>query len=172
LLDAADVANACDLKKLKQLERLMQDKDCTVRRWAAIGLLALKTNAAPAMPVLERGLTDDSPDVQMPCAEALADLGKTNEALPVLISLLTHESAIIRCQTLLALARLGPLAQPALSHLDAALVGGSDRNIWSADNVPDLVNVARAAIADSNPPADGPLPSVVPMKARRMRVLP
>jgi len=172
LLDAADVANACDLKKLKQLERLMQDKDCAVRRWAAIGLLALKTNAIPALATLERGLTDDSPDVQMTCAEALAGINHPNEALPVLIALLSHESGIIRCQTLLTLARIGPDARAALPHLERALEGGSDRTVWSADNVPDLLEVARAAIADSDPPADGPLPSVVPMKARRLRVLP
>lgn len=172
MLDAADLANARDPKNLKKLQRLMRDDDCAIRRWAAIGLLALTTNAAPAMPTLERGLADESPDVRMTCAEALANLGRTNTALPVLIALLSHESGIIRCQALLALARVGPAACAALPYLDAFLVGGSDRNVLSADNVSDLVKVARAAIAAPDPPSTGPLPDDVPLKARRLRSLP
>jgi len=172
MLDAADLANACDAKNLHPLQQLMQDDDGAVRRWAAIGLLALKTNATPARSGLELGLADDSPDVRMTCAETLANLGQTNVALPVLIALLTHDSGIIRGQTLLALARIGPAARAALPHLEEALKGGFERNLGSWGNVPDMVKVARAAIADPDPPRDGPLPAVVPMKARRLRSLP
>jgi uncharacterized sulfatase len=172
MLEAADLANACDPENIEELQRLMSADDCAIRRWGAIGLLSLGSNALPALATLESGLADDSPDVRMTCAEALADLGRTNEALPVLIALVTHNSGIIRCQALLALARIGPAARAALPHIEDALVGGSDRNVWSADNVPDLVQVARAAIADPDPPVTGPLPRDVPMKARRMRCLP
>jgi HEAT repeat protein len=172
LLDAADMANACNPKNIKQLQRLMRDRDCAVRRWAAIGLMALKTNAIPAVATLARGLTDDSPDVQMTCAEALAGLGHTNSALPVLVALLTHESSLIRAQALLALARIGPAASEALPHLDQALDGGGDRNVWAEDNVPNLVKVARSAIADPDPDTSGALPKEVPLKARRQHFLP
>jgi len=172
MLDAADAANARDPKKLKQLQWLMRDDDGAVRRWAAIGLLALNTNATPAVPFLERGLADDSPDVRMTCAEALANLGQTNTALPALIALLTHDSGIIRAETLLALARIGPAADAALPYLETALIGGSDRKIASSDNLSDLVKVARAAIADPCPTGPASLPGKIPMKARRLRSLP
>ncbi len=169
LLDAADLANARDPKNLPALEQLMRDPDNAIRRWAAIGFLALGQPAAPAIATLERGLTDDSPDVRVACAEAMMGLGRVQTAAPILIALLSHESGIIRAETLLALARIGPAAKDTLPHLGKALIGGTHRNVWSNDNLPDLVAIARAAIADPEPPRDGPLPALVPLKARRFQ---
>jgi uncharacterized sulfatase len=172
LLAAADLANARRTTNLPSLIALLKHSDSALRRWGAIGLLALGTNASPAIETIEDALADPSPDVQITCAEAMAKVGRFDAALPAFTRLLKHESGIIRNETLLTLARIGPGAAAILPHLDQALVGGADRDIWSADNVPDTLALARAAIADPSPPNSGPLPGMAPLKARRLRYFP
>ena len=71
--------------------------------------------------------------------------------MPVLIELLSHESRIIRNETLLALCRLGPAAKPALPHLDKARAPSKHEGIWSYDNIPDMIEVVRACVDESAP---------------------
>jgi len=137
---------AANVTKLSQLLDLLKAKDCAVRRWGAIGLLALSDNAAPAMEALLAALKDSSPDVRMTAAEALCGLGRADDAMPVLIELLSHESRIIRNETLLAICRIGPAAKPALPHLDKALPSCQHTGIWSHDNIAELIALARACI--------------------------
>jgi len=146
LLDAANLANRRDPAAILRLTALMKDDDAAVRRWGAIGLLGLRDEAALAADALLSALKDASPDVRMTAAEALCGLGRTEAAMPVLIELLTHESRIVRNETLLTLCRLGEPARAALPHLDKALGPGKHSDIWSYDNIPAAVGLARSCL--------------------------
>jgi hypothetical protein len=146
LLDAANLANRCDAAAIPQLCELLKADDGAVRRWGALGLLALREEAAPATEALLAALRDPSPDVRLTAAEALCGSGRADAALPVLIELLPHESRIIRHETLLALCRIGPAAKPALPHLDNALPPCQPTGIWSYDNIPDAIALVRSCL--------------------------
>lgn len=163
LLGAANLANRGDASAIPQLCELLKADDGAVRRWGAIGLLALGDRAVPAMENLLAALKDPSPDVRMTAAEALCGLGRAEAAMPALISLLSHESRIIRNETLLALCRIGPAAQPALTHVDTALGPSKHQGIWSSDNIPEMIALARSC-AGSDPSAQ--------LKLTRQRYLP
>jgi HEAT repeat protein len=53
-------------------------------------------------------------------AEALATVGRLNDALPVLIAALQHDSALIRLRALNVLDQLGQDARPALPAIQQA----------------------------------------------------
>lgn len=146
LLAAANLANRCDPAALPQLRELLVADDCALRRWGAIGLLALGGEAATAGENLLAALKDSSPDVRMTAAEALCGLGRADVAMPVLIDLLAFDSRIVRNETLLALSRIGPAARPALPYLDQASAPCRHTGIWSSDNIPVAIEVARSCI--------------------------
>jgi arylsulfatase A-like enzyme len=146
LLDAANQANRCDPAAIPQLLALLKADDCAVRRWGALGLLALRDKAAPSTENLLAALNDPSPDVRLTAAEALCGLGRGDAAMPVLIELLSFDSRIIRNETLLALSRIGPAAKPALPHLDQALTSCRHAGIWSNDNIPAAIEVVRSCV--------------------------
>ena len=150
LLDAANIANRSDPASLPQLRELLKANDGAVRRWGAIGLLALGEKAKPATDALQSALKDSAPDVRMTAAEALCGLGHVDEALPVLIALLSDHDGIIRNETLLALCRIGPPAKAALPHLaKAGAPGAQHLKIWSEDNVARGIPLARACLSDA-----------------------
>ncbi|MCX6866257.1 MAG: sulfatase-like hydrolase/transferase [Verrucomicrobia bacterium] len=148
LLDAANLANQRDPSAIPRLCELLQADDSAVRRWSAIGLLALGAKAAPSTATLLSALKDSAPDVSMTAAEALCGLGRADEAVPVLIALLSHKDYIIRHETILALCRIGPVAQAALPHLDEARTPGAEHSegLWSFDNVVRDIPLARACL--------------------------
>ena len=82
-------------------------------------------------------------DVAQPAASAFGH----DQALPVLIDLLSHPSRIIRKETLLVLCRIGPSAKPALAHLDDALAPSAHADVWSYDNIPEMIALVRACAA-------------------------
>ncbi len=149
LLDAANLANRCDPEAIPQLCGVLKAGDCAVRRWGAVGLLALREKAASAAADLLGALRDPSPDVRLTAAEALCGLGRADAALPVLIELLSFDSRIIRNETLLALARIGPAAKLALPHLDKARAASRHQDIWSYDNVPAMIEVVRSCVDEN-----------------------
>jgi HEAT repeat protein len=164
LLAAATLAGRRDPAGLPQLRELLRHPDGAVRRWGALGLLALGERATPARENLLDALTDPAPDVRMTAAEALFALGESEKALRVLVGLLTHPSRILRNETLLALCRIGPAARGALPHLAAAAKPSALHNgLWSSDNIPKSVQLARACL-------DGE--SKDPLRLTRQRYLP
>ena len=175
LLAAANVANRRDPAALPQLLELLKDKDSAVRRWGVIGLLALREKAAPATTALLAALKDPAPDVRMTAAEALFGLGRGDAALPVLIELLTFDSRIVRNETLLALCRIGEPAKGALLHLEKALEPSRHSNLWSYDNIPAAIKLARACLGepgaqDSARPSDAA--ATATLKETRQKYLP
>lgn len=167
LLEAANTANRCDPAAIPRLVELLGDDDSAVRRWGAIGLLALREKAAPARDALVAALKDPAPDVQMTAAEALCCQGRTGEATAVLIELLGHRSRIIRNETLLALCRIGPAASAALPHLDKALPPCDHSGLWSYDNIADAIRLARACLGGVEPAAAERTRAEKPAKAKR-----
>jgi len=153
LLEAANLANRADAAALPQLVALLKDEDAAVRRWGAIGLLALGEKAGTAEDALLAALADDAPDVRMTAAEALCGLGAVEPALPVLIELLGHESRIIQNETLLAFCRIGEPAKAALPHLEnlSPQQSGKQSTPWSYDNVPDAAALARSCLGGAPP---------------------
>jgi uncharacterized sulfatase len=150
LLRAADLANRATPAALPQLLALLQADDAAVRRWGALGLLTLGAAAVPARDALVSALRDPAPDVRLTAAEALCSLGATEPALATLRELLVHPSRIVRNETLLALCRIGPTARRLLPSLALATAPGPLHNgIWSYDNIPDAVRLARACLDES-----------------------
>jgi uncharacterized sulfatase len=121
LLAAAWLANTRDPAKLAQLLALTEHPDSAVRWWGVTGLVALKERAAPSLGRLQAlAAEDESPDVRVAAAEALAHCGHDTEALNVLKAALRDESSFIRLAALNALDRMGTRARPVLPAIRTA----------------------------------------------------
>ena len=120
LLAAADVANRMDAERLPELVRLLRQDEPAVRYWGATGLVALGKRAAPAAGALEEATRDPAPNVRIAAAEALANVGRLDDAMPVLIAGLEHETPFIRLRAINVLDRLGEKARPALAAIKQA----------------------------------------------------
>lgn len=114
LLRAADLANQMEPRNVPQLAGLLMAKDSAVRWWGALGLVALKEQAAPAEAALRKAIGDESPEVRIASAEALANLGHDTDALAVLRGALKDESVFVRVSALQVAVRLGARARPLL----------------------------------------------------------
>jgi HEAT repeat protein len=120
LLVAATVANRMVPADMPALLELLHADDPGVRFWGATGLVALGAKARPATEQLLAATQDKSPEVRVLAAEALAHVGRLNDALPVLIAALQHDSAVIRLRALNVLDQLGQDARPALQAIQQA----------------------------------------------------
>ena len=120
LLEAADLANRMDAGCLEELVKLLGDDEPALRYWGATGLVALGKDAAPAVDALVRAIEDPAPNVRIAAAEALLNLGRTDDALPVLIAGLEHPTAFVRLRAINVLDRLGEQARPALPTIERA----------------------------------------------------
>jgi uncharacterized sulfatase len=120
LLAAAEVANRRDAASVPALVELLKADEPAVRFWAATGLAALGEKARLATDDLLKATQDESPHVRVLAAEALANTGRLDDALPVLTAALQDDSAVIRLRALNILDQLGPAARPALSAIRQA----------------------------------------------------
>jgi hypothetical protein len=99
---------------------LFEDADAAVRYWAAVGLGALGTDAAPAAPALARALDDPAPAVRIEAAAALCAMGRTREALPVIGRELGRSDLAARLRAARAAQLLGERARPLLPAMKDA----------------------------------------------------
>ncbi len=120
ILEAAELVGR-GVKKLPELEALLEDKDSAVRYWAAAGLTALGAEARPAAGALRKALEDSSPCVRIAAAEALARIGREREALPVLSQCVLDQDSRVQLQAAIALVALGGKARPLKAVLQKAL---------------------------------------------------
>lgn len=111
LLPAADLANQMNSKNVPQLIEMLRAPDSAVRWWGAIGLRALKEDAASAKDDLRIALQDSSPDVRIAAAESLLNLGECDEAMSMLEQVLKAESVFTRLDALTTVQRLGKRAK-------------------------------------------------------------
>ena len=91
-----------------ELVQLLADSDSAVRYWAAVGLLAMGSQAKPSEAVLLKASADSSPCVRIAAAEALCAIGQETKALPVLIAALHHDDGWVRFQAAVVLGKIGP----------------------------------------------------------------
>jgi hypothetical protein len=110
-----------------ELVKLVSDNDSTVRYWGVQGFAAYakrsgekgggQTAAVNALlPILE----DKSPAPRIAAAGALGVLGKSEQALPVLVAAMSDPQESVRIQAVAALEKLGTAALPAVETLRTA----------------------------------------------------
>ena len=96
ILDLADKASDRNLAHLPAFLSALDDPHPVVRYWAATGCLILRERAGPAKTKLQARLADDSADVRVVAAEAIAHLGEKAAALKVIGDIIkagnAHES--------------------------------------------------------------------------------
>jgi HEAT repeat protein len=79
-----------------------------------VGCLALAEKGKPAREMLRKCLNDPSPDVRIVCAQALGNLGESEESLRVLREALGHEAEFVRLRAANALDYMNEMARPLL----------------------------------------------------------
>lgn len=84
IVDLADQATSRDPKYLDALVAGANDSYAVMRYWAATGFLILKEAASPAKTELTRLLKDESLDVRVVAAEAIAHRGEVDKSLETL----------------------------------------------------------------------------------------
>jgi hypothetical protein len=82
---------------LPELKSCSEDSDKLVRFWGVVGLVAVTQTAGPEtvediIPTLKGALKDDSIDVRLIAAEGFFNLGRYEDALPVLIEEMDNPS--------------------------------------------------------------------------------
>jgi arylsulfatase A-like enzyme len=118
VFDLASLASERNPANLPELITALEDPCEPLRWWAAQGCAMLREKAAPAEAALRKRFEDASGAVQVAAAEALARIGQTDSALPVLERWLSNaDSPWIGLQAANVLDRLGESARPALPVL-------------------------------------------------------
>ncbi len=100
IVEAANLGSSATASDFESLVAYMKNSDSAIRYWGATGLLILKEDARPAIPVLKEALNDDSPNVATVAAEALYYLGETTPALQALGRIITESGEMGRCHAL------------------------------------------------------------------------
>ncbi len=139
LLSAAKLANQMDESQIPALVTLLDEKDSAVRWWGAVGLVSLGDKAASAKAHLTDALGDNSPDVRVVVAEALANVGETNKAIPVLKGALADPSVFVRLAALKVAGRMGERARPLVPAIQRAKMESSQHK-HAADYVGRMVD--------------------------------
>ncbi len=105
------------------LPELLMDESPIVRYWAATGAVILGKKAVKdpqVKPLLEKRLKDESADVQIAAAEALANLGETQLAVKHLAGLLADDNQWVALCAANVLEVIGESARAALPALEKA----------------------------------------------------
>jgi uncharacterized sulfatase len=112
ILAAADLANRIDPGALPRLIALLDDEDPAICYWGAVGINALGGAARPAAAEIEAKIGGQPPAARLQLAEALANLGKLDRALPILGAGLAGEDEWVRLQAANIIDRLDDRADP------------------------------------------------------------
>jgi len=118
ILDLMFMVGIC---KAQDVMGALDDKNASVRYWAAVNLAAMTTGAGPAKAKLLEALQDENQSVRVPAAEALCNIGLEKKAMPVLIKIATipgrdYDSAL----AVTALYALGDKVKPYMSDIKKA----------------------------------------------------
>ena len=121
LLTAAEMATVADAANLPKLQEMLKADHPAVRYWGAVGCIILDKKAAPAKESLvDLANGDDSPNVRIAAAEAIAGLGDTKLCLDVCTDLLSHNNEWIALHAANVLQHLGDEAKPVLDEIQKA----------------------------------------------------
>ncbi|MFO1490893.1 MAG: sulfatase-like hydrolase/transferase [Kiritimatiellia bacterium] len=128
VVDLANAAPDRDPAALPRFIEALSDPSEPVRWWAAQACTMLGARALPAAAALRSRLDDPSGAVQVAVAEALAAIGSTAEALPVLERWMARaDNPAFAVQSANVLDRLGESARPLLPKLKTVLAGAARR---------------------------------------------
>ena len=151
------IASLASDRKADNLPKLIESLDdpCEpIRWWAAQGCTMLGQQASPAAAALERRLEDPSGSVQVAAAEALARIGKTGVALPVLIRCVQRgEVPTVALQAANVLDRLGPIARPALPAMQQALAAVAEKSSGGMGQYPRRILERAIDVLEGRTPA-------------------
>ena len=86
---------------------MLTDADSAVRYWAVVALTVLGPEAQPAAEPLMRLLDDPAPNVRLAAAEAMCNLDREAEALPVIAEGLQHEDGWVRLHAAIVTVAVG-----------------------------------------------------------------
>ncbi|MGV3504502.1 MAG: sulfatase-like hydrolase/transferase [Adhaeribacter sp.] len=114
VLETADMASSRDPKMLATLSKRLSDPAPVVRYWAATGCIVLGAKAAPARAALRKLLADPEPAVRLAAAEALSQVDRKEQVLPILTKALQSDNLLVRVQALNVLEYMGQEAAGAL----------------------------------------------------------
>ena len=113
-------------KALSGLLSGLSDEDSIVRYWALIGLGNISAEAKPHADAIRQHLRSDSAAERTAAARALARMGNSNEALPVLTQILADGRQWERLAAVIVLDEMEDDARPALSAMQSALKPRTD----------------------------------------------
>jgi arylsulfatase A-like enzyme len=129
VVDLANVASERKAENLPKLSAALDDSNEAIRWWGALGCAMLRNQAAPAEAALRKRLEDSSGAVQAAAAEALAQLGHTDLALPVLKRWITNTSGtfytVHAANVLIRLGEAGRPLLPIMKQMYAATQGAA-----------------------------------------------
>jgi HEAT repeat protein len=118
----AALASERDPENLGEFITDLEDPNEVIRFWAAQGILLVGAAGEPAVAALNRRLSsDESPQVRIVAAEALARLGHTGPSVKYLAETLdTHANIRVQLQAINALTHVGVAALPYMAIVDRA----------------------------------------------------
>ncbi|MFB3787258.1 MAG: sulfatase-like hydrolase/transferase [bacterium] len=132
ILETAEGASLGNVQFLPELIKRLNDKDPSVRYWAATGCAVLGPRAEPAATTLKERLDDESGDVRIVAAEALCGLGEYEQAVPALVRQFNHPNAMTALHAANVLEALGPEAVRALPAMESRLQASQDEYLQRA----------------------------------------
>ena len=116
-----------------ELVKLVSDSDSPVRYWGVQGFAAYAQRSGEkgggqtaAVNTLIPLLEDKAAAPRIAAAQALGALGKSDQALPVLVAAMNDPQESVRIQAVAALEKLGPAARPAVETLRTATSDSSE----------------------------------------------
>jgi uncharacterized sulfatase len=119
---------------IPKLLQALQDKDASIRYWAATGIGNVGAPAKSTHRHVAECLDDPSPSVRIAAARAVAKLGAPAEALPVLEAELQSNHQWGRLAAAIVLDEMDNEARPALPSLKQALLNQPNKYIVRVAN--------------------------------------
>lgn len=164
VFELANLASERNPANLPKLIASLDDPSEPMRWWAAQGCTMLREKAAPAEAALRKRLEDASGAVHVAAAEALARLGKTELALPVLERWLGNPNhPTFALQAANVLDRLGESARPALPVMARVLADGSSASTGGMEQYLKRILERAIAVLEGKSPAMV-YPAIAPVK--------
>ncbi len=161
----ADLASSLKADALPELRQRLGDSDSAVRYWAALGVLMRGKDAtASAHADLVKALTDASPFVRIPAAQALGlhgDKADLDRALPVLLEQADwgKSGVFASIAALNALGALGPKATAVAAAIQALPEQGPAPDARYDSYVPRLLADLTSELGGPPKPAKGNAPA-------------
>jgi len=117
IMEAADIAIQGKPELLPKLIKMLEDEDCGVRYWAAVGCLVLGEKAYPALLKLRSRLDDPAPTIRVVAAEILGKFDSPEKSLHVLNEMLYHSDERVRLHAINTIDYLDEKALPILESI-------------------------------------------------------